>query len=663
MDRDRRLAWAAALLTVIGSIRIASTWRVLSHTIDENAHLAAGMQWLSEHKYDYEAQHPPLARVVGALVPYLRGERSHHVLNIHYEGFKILGWNAHYDRVLALGRSGILVFYWIASAVVFWWARRIGGSMAGLLAIAIFSTTPPILAHSGLITTDMALAAFTSAAIVASLEWAREPDWRRTILVGVLTACAVASKFSALVFLPAAWLAMYGWRVFCDRPDAGVLSSEVRRRIRPACGAVAIAALVIWAIYRFTFGPVGVLGGMRLPAPQFYQGIYDVWMHNREGHGSFLLGKLSLTGFWYYYPVVLSVKTPLAMLGLVAVVSAIALWRRRRDLGMPMAMAAGIVLFALTSRINIGVRHILPVYTAFAVIAGVGLSDAFLSRRRWMAVAGALLLAWQMAESIRIHPDYVAYTNQLAGTRPERILADSDLDWGQDMNRLHDFFADKGAKEVAIKVLNFSYSVELGHDLPKRRAMPADGPAPGWNVWSASSPPRYGWMDRIPPTLRIGRGTFLWYSEPPRPVEPPPDPHRLQIATPREARVIDDTTGLRFTGPWVSVKDFGQAYRGTLTYSDRRGASINLAFEGDAITYLFTRAFNRGIAAVEIDGVKQPPVDLYAAQVQWQQSQRFVLARAGRHTIRILVTGRRRPESQGDFIDIDAFLIEGTKAK
>ena len=80
-------------------------------------------------------------------------------------------------------------------------------------------------------------------------------------------------------------------------------------------------------MYRFTFGPVNVLGGVRLPAPQFYQGIYDLWMHNREGHGSFLLGKVSLTGFWFYYPVVLSVKTPLAMLGLVAVVSAIALWR------------------------------------------------------------------------------------------------------------------------------------------------------------------------------------------------------------------------------------------------------------------------------------------------------------------------------------------------
>jgi hypothetical protein len=648
---------AGVLMTLIGSLRIAGTWHVLSHTVDENAHLAAGMQWLSEHKYDYEAHHPPLARIASALIPYWSGERSHHDPSVYYEGFKILGWNAHYDRVLAQGRAGILVFYWIASAAVFWWAWRIAGPFAGVLAIAFFSTTPAILAHAGLITTDMALAAFTSAAAVASLAWARTPDWRRTILVGVLSGCAITSKFSALAFLPAAWVAMYGWHVFCDRPGPRTLIREVRARIEPACGALAIAALVIWAVYRFTFGPVEVLGGVRLPAPQFYQGIYEVWLHNRAGHLAFVLGRYSSSGFWYYYPVILSVKTPLAMLGMVAVVSAVALWRRRRDLGMPMAFAAGIVLFALTSRINIGVRHILPVYAAFAVVSGVGLARAFESRRRWIAVAGALLV-WQVVESIRIHPEYLAYTNELAGNRPERILADSDLDWGQDMNRLHDFFAQKGVTEAAMSVLNFSYGVELGHTLPKRMKVPGDGPAAGWNVVSVSAA-RPPWMQRIAPTLRIGRGTYLWYVEPPAPVKSPPDPHRLLITTAATTRVIDDAQGLGLSGSWATVKDFGQAYLGTLTYSDRPGASINLAFEGNAVTYVFTRAFNRGIAAIEIDGVAQPPVDLYAPQVEWQQSKRFVMERPGHHTIRIRVSGQRRKESEGSFIDIDALLIEG----
>jgi len=155
---------------------------------------------------------------------------------------------------------------------VFWWALRIGGWKAGVWAIRVFfSTTPAILAHSGLITTDMALAAFTPAA------WSLRSNGRagRT---GDGRFCRRAfglrgriEIFGARV-LAGAWIAMYGWRVFCDRPGAGVLIDELRARIKPACGALAMAALVIWAVYRFTFGPVEVLGGVRLPAPQFYQG-------------------------------------------------------------------------------------------------------------------------------------------------------------------------------------------------------------------------------------------------------------------------------------------------------------------------------------------------------------------------------------------------------
>jgi hypothetical protein len=46
------------------------------------------------------------------------------------------------------------------------------------------------------------------------------------------------------------------------------------------------------------------------------------------------------------------------------------------------------------------------------------------------------------------HPDYLAYTNELAGSEPEKILADSDLDWAQDMKRLGAYLHAVGAEEV-----------------------------------------------------------------------------------------------------------------------------------------------------------------------------------------------------------------------
>lgn len=533
---------AALVLILIGSLRIAGTYYVFSHTIDEVAHIAAGMQWLDQHKYNYEDQHPPVARVVGALVPYLAGERSHHDPNMYLEGFKLLGWGAHYDRVLALGRSGILLFFWIGSAAVFLWAYRVAGALAGVFALAFFTTLPPILAHSGLITTDMALAAFTTAAVVASLFWVTKPNRARTILLGVLLACAVLSKFSSLVFLPAAWLVMYAWYIFCDRPGLQKIKFEIKQRIPAARRAAVIAAIIIWVGYRFTFGPIAreipLVGGLRLPAEHMFSGIYDVWHHNKAGHESYLLGKISSSGFWDYFPVILAVKTPAGTLILLIATCAAAIRRRRRELGMALAFASGILLVAMPSQINIGVRHILPIYSAFAVICGVGFALVIKNRSRWripVSLAAGLLLIWQVISSIRIHPDYLAYTNELAGSKPENILADSDLDWGQDMDRLADFFARAGVTEAAISTLNSAYGVDLGHQLPKFVPVPNDGPKPGWNAVSVSFldlNQRPSWAKRIPPTRRIGRTIFLWYVA-------PVTQRNFPEATPKPARKAD----------------------------------------------------------------------------------------------------------------------------
>jgi len=90
---------------LIASARIVSTYTVFNHTVDEPAHLAAGMEWISAGKYLYEDQHPPLARVMGALGPYLAGERWHAGPDSYFEGFRILGRDAHYGRMLAFGRA------------------------------------------------------------------------------------------------------------------------------------------------------------------------------------------------------------------------------------------------------------------------------------------------------------------------------------------------------------------------------------------------------------------------------------------------------------------------------------------------------------------------------------------------------------------------------
>ena len=481
---------------LIASARIVSTYTVFNHTVDEPAHLAAGMEWLSAGKYLYEDLHPPLARIMGALGPYLAGERWHGGPDSYHEGYRILGRDAHYDRTLALGRAGILPFFWIASAVVFLWGLRTAGAPAALAATLLFTTLPPVLAHSGLITTDMAVTAWIGAAALASLYWVEKPDRPRTALFGAAMGLACLSKFSALLFLPAALLAMHRTQLW-----------RHRRSLAAACG---VAFLVIWAGYRFSFARVEYLH-LRLPAPRFFTGLATLWAHNAAGHASYLLGRRSATGFRYYYPVVLAIKTPLALL-LLVLGAAAAPCRRFARLGPALAFCAAILVCALASRINIGVRHILPIYVGLSVIGG-GVAAAALQRpaARWVIAA---LLLWHVASGALQHPDYLAYTNEIAGSHPENFLADSDLDWGQDMKRLADRLWRAGAAEVTFESFNKTYPALAGDPFPRILPVDSDRPAAGWNAVSVSTWKIFGvpkWADRMQPQERVGRSILLWH--------------------------------------------------------------------------------------------------------------------------------------------------------
>jgi hypothetical protein len=219
---------------------------------------------------------------------------------------------------------------------------------------------------------------------------------------------------------------------------------------------------------------------------------------------SYLLGRVSRTGFWYYYPVVLAVKTPLALLAL-AVVGC-------RRFSTPVAFSVAILVCAFASRINIGVRHILPIYVGLAVIGGAAAASMWHRQAtRWVL---AVLLLWQIASGALQHPDYLAYTNEIAGAHPENFVADSDLDWGQDMKRLGERLRHAGATEVTFESFNKTYPMLAGESFP--RILPADSahPAPGWNAVSVSAWKIFGvpkWADRVPPQERVGRSTLLWY--------------------------------------------------------------------------------------------------------------------------------------------------------
>jgi 4-amino-4-deoxy-L-arabinose transferase-like glycosyltransferase len=527
LRKDSRLIFL--LLVTIGSLRVVSTYNVFSETSDEGVHLACGMEWLTKGIYSYEPQHPPLGRVAIALGPYAAGVRSYGVPDYFEEGMAILYRDGHHDRNLALARLGILPFFWIACLVVYVWGRWYLGEPGATFAVLLFTFLPPVLAHTGLATTDMPLTAMTGATFLCALNWLRRPNWGNALLFGAVTGLAVLSKFSALAFIPFSLAAALVWYFLSERPRLHEIRITARSLLLPACVAVLTGFLVIWSAYHFSVGSV-TFTSLHLPAPELFAGIQEVANHNRLGHSAYLLGEQSQYGWWYFYLVALAVKTPLPFLGLL--ICGVFLRDRgggnnlSHGVGLALAFSLGILAFSMFSNINIGVRHILPVYIGFSVVAAAG---AVRLLQRWHISQRAgwtlgLLFGWLVLTSGLSHPDYLPYFNALAGREPERVLVDSDLDWGQDMKRLAKRLREVDAKEVAL--FPFFHVDPVGLGFPAVRAFDPVKPTPGWSALNltvlksvrfglyAERPDIKFWPNQIKPTERIGGGMWLWYFPP-----------------------------------------------------------------------------------------------------------------------------------------------------
>lgn len=122
------------------------------------------------------------------------------------------------------------------------------------------------------------------------------------------------------------------------------------------------------------------------------------------------------------------------------------------------------------------------------------------------------------------------------------------------------------------------------------------------------------------------------------------------------AEAVDDTSpAVLYAGNWAAGA-FGSAFHGTLTYSYEPGATAQFSFEGVELLYVYTKAPNRGMALVTIDGSSTQTVDLYDPQIVWQARTRFGGLKTGRHQVEIRVLGRHNPDSSGNFVDIDALV-------
>ena len=492
-------------------LRIRATHHVVSPTTDEPVHLAAGYEYLTQHKYTIDSEHPPLARAVLALplaathVPafdaYAHGgdARQLHLADA------LLGANGDAMRDIARARAGNLLFVVIAIVAVALLGRDLFGDVVGLLAAVLFVLTPPVLAHGGLATTDMAGTAAVALALWVLYRWLAAPSWPWTIALGAAIGFGALCKFTFLLFFGICALI-----VLVGRLRAGPYTRLLV--------AMPIAFVIVWGGYFFhhsrmvamdptapeqtehAFGSRWIAERVNLPAPQYLFGLLRVKQHDERGTPVFILGKVWPRGRWYYFPLVLAIKTPIPLLLLFAI--GLASLRKRRELAL---MALALLLAVMPSHINLGVRHILPIYVFIAIIAGVALV------RRPIA---AVLILWLIAGVV---PDSLPWMNAFAGKHPERVVVESNFDWGQDLYRLAIVCRERHITSLHGALFSTTSPALVGVPL----AGPIDPytPSKGWFAISESilqpeqavDPNRYAWLTQNGRAFtRIGAAVRLY---------------------------------------------------------------------------------------------------------------------------------------------------------
>ena len=398
-----------------------------SVAFDEMAHLTAGYSYWAFNDYRLHPENGNWPQRWAALPVFLGSYRFPPLdqpawtwSNMYIMGdqfFYQAGNDA--DSMLSRGRAMVALLGVVLGGLVFAWARRLVSPVGAWMSLLLFAFSPTLLAHGALVTSDMAAALFFTAATGAV--WVALHRLSAWTLLGsaVLVAGVFLSKFSApvivLIVLVMALARLAGGKPLVIRWRGRKVEWTGRGRQLVALAGVAVvyAAVVwalIWASYGFRYqafaaattgqekfmAPLTEAPGLtttivaaarqRHLLPEAYLYGFANTMQYAGQRAAFLNGEYSTTGWWWFFPYAFAVKTtlPALALGLLALAALIVRWRARDEqkpwrqraadsiyAGTPLlALVAVYWIFALTSHLNIGHRHLLPIYPALCVLAG-----------------------------------------------------------------------------------------------------------------------------------------------------------------------------------------------------------------------------------------------------------------------------------------------------
>jgi hypothetical protein len=354
-----------------------------------------------------------------------------------------------------------------------------------------------------------------SLVVSASARFISRDYIRPLALAGIFVGLAMASKFSALYLIPIfavvavthVYSRVYGGDRWPRRSKMGTVATLF-------CSLMVMSVIAV-LILVVTYGVINV--------DALLNGLWLTFSRIHKGRGVYLMGEYLDRGSLLYFPLAFVIKTPTALLGLIAMVL---IWYRKinpepkqafkRDLVL--LVPAGVILgMAMGARINIGIRYILPIYPLLFVFVGQVTNMSWGPIRKYGVIGG--LVGWFVISSLFISPHYLAYFNELVGgpDRGHQYLLDSNIDWGQDLKLLSMY-----VKEHNIDKIHLAY---FGWDSCANRGIKCEqlGCSPRAGVLAVSVNNLVGlypamakclaWLREFKPIKKIGYSIFVYNLE------------------------------------------------------------------------------------------------------------------------------------------------------
>ncbi len=579
MENSEEKKWIPFCLLAIFFILAMGSMRINSATSDEVAHIPAGYTYWKYFDYKINPEHPPFIKLWATLPfliiqPHLPEDPGYWERGDQWEfGRQFLYWSGNdADQLYFWSRFMIVIIGIILGYYVYRWATELYGWKAGALALGLYVFDPNIIAHSSIVQTDIPISAAIFVLVYYFWKYTKDKtetafSTKELVVLGLLVGLCFAIKYTG-VYVIGFIAVLYALHLFFAYVKSHKERHEQNKEVKTGtenkqehnenkqkqnvflgfyesitsdkgtaeltrAGKIFGIILLIGIFFLFaTYGFVNF--------SEYIVGFKDVLTHSTAGHPAYLLGMNSQEGWWYYFIVAFFVKTPIPTILLfiaaffVFFKTRVQQWHDLRNELFLLVPAALYFLSFVVNDINIGLRHILPVYPFLYVFTGSlvvtnwdALKEPFVKYKHHATYILGVLIGWLLIGTLLAYPYYIAYFNEFAGGSENgyKYLLDSNLDWGQALKETGKWLEDNGHGNETIRMTYFGSEDPLYRGITSMSI--ACAPTPGIHVISVDRlydfmGNQYGcanWLKEYEPIAVIGYSIFIYDIQDPAVVE------------------------------------------------------------------------------------------------------------------------------------------------